>query len=122
MAHLFLSHSSADDGFVRELRDALADWGQPGCNEARQRTGGDQHWGESEPALSPGQWTTLHVALPSHAGAGEARLLSPDAARPVPAFLQVDLEVLQPEQLSDNARLRQHEVWPQDLSGGAWFD
>ncbi len=76
----------------------------------------------SEPALSPGQWTTLHVALPSHAGAGEARLLSPDAARPVPAFLQVDLEVLQPEQLSDNARLRQHEVWPQDLSGGAWFD
>ncbi len=28
MAHLFLSHSSADDGFVRELREALADLGQ----------------------------------------------------------------------------------------------
>ncbi len=76
----------------------------------------------SEPALSPGQWTTVHVALPSHAGAGEARLLSPDVARPVPAFVQVDLEVLQPEQLSGSAALRAHEVWPQDLSGGAWFD
>jgi hypothetical protein len=28
MAHLFLSHSSADDGFVQELRQALADLGQ----------------------------------------------------------------------------------------------
>jgi hypothetical protein len=28
MAQLFLSHSSADDGFVRELREALADLGQ----------------------------------------------------------------------------------------------
>jgi hypothetical protein len=28
MAGLFLSHSSAGDGFVRELRQALADLGQ----------------------------------------------------------------------------------------------
>jgi len=28
MAGLFLSHSSADDGFVRELRQALTDLGQ----------------------------------------------------------------------------------------------
>jgi hypothetical protein len=28
MAQLFLSHSSADDGFVRELRQALADLGE----------------------------------------------------------------------------------------------
>ena len=28
MAQLFLSHSSADDGFVRELREALEDLGQ----------------------------------------------------------------------------------------------
>jgi hypothetical protein len=30
MVQLFLSHSSADDGFVRELREALADLGQKG--------------------------------------------------------------------------------------------
>jgi hypothetical protein len=28
MVQLFLSHSSADDGFVRELREALEDLGQ----------------------------------------------------------------------------------------------
>jgi hypothetical protein len=28
MAGIFLSHSNADDGFVRELRQALADLGQ----------------------------------------------------------------------------------------------
>jgi tetratricopeptide (TPR) repeat protein len=41
MAHLFLSHSSADDGFVRELRDALADLGQPVWIDSRQLRGGD---------------------------------------------------------------------------------
>jgi len=41
MAHLFLSHSSADDGFVRELREALADLGQPVWIDSRQLRGGD---------------------------------------------------------------------------------
>ena len=41
MAHLFLSHSSADDSFVRELRDALADLGQPVWIDSRQLRGGD---------------------------------------------------------------------------------
>ena len=41
MAHLFLSHSSADDGFVRELRDALADLGQEVWIDSRQLRGGD---------------------------------------------------------------------------------
>jgi tetratricopeptide (TPR) repeat protein len=41
MAHLFLSHSSADDGFVRELRQALADLGQEVWIDSRQLRGGD---------------------------------------------------------------------------------
>jgi hypothetical protein len=36
MLQLFLSHSSADDGFVRELRQALADLGQPVWIDSRQ--------------------------------------------------------------------------------------
>jgi tetratricopeptide (TPR) repeat protein len=41
MAHLFLSHSSADDGFVRELRAALDDLGQEVWIDSRQLRGGD---------------------------------------------------------------------------------
>jgi tetratricopeptide (TPR) repeat protein len=41
MAHLFLSHSSADDGFVRELREAMADLGQEVWIDSRQLRGGD---------------------------------------------------------------------------------
>ena len=41
MAHLFLSHSSADDCFVRELRAALADLGQEVWIDSRQLRGGD---------------------------------------------------------------------------------
>jgi tetratricopeptide (TPR) repeat protein len=65
MAHLFLSHSSADDGFVRELRDALADLGQPVWIDSRQLKGGDPLWGEIQAAIE--------------ASAGLAVLVSPDA-------------------------------------------
>lgn len=41
MVQLFLSHSSADDGFVRELREALADLGQEVWIDSRQLRGGD---------------------------------------------------------------------------------
>lgn len=41
MAGLFLSHSSADDGFMRELRAALADLGQEAWIDSRQLRGGD---------------------------------------------------------------------------------
>jgi tetratricopeptide (TPR) repeat protein len=41
MDPLFLSHSSADDGFVRELRAALADLGQEVWIDSRQLRGGD---------------------------------------------------------------------------------
>jgi tetratricopeptide (TPR) repeat protein len=65
MAHLFLSHSSADDGFVRELRDALADLDQPVWIDSRQLKGGDPLWGEIKAAIG--------------ASAGLAVLVSPDA-------------------------------------------
>jgi hypothetical protein len=50
MAHLFLSHSSADDGFVRELREALADLGQEVWIDSRQLKGGDPLWSEIQAA------------------------------------------------------------------------
>lgn len=65
MAHLFLSHSNADDGFVRELRDALADLGQPVWIDSRQLKGGDPLWGEIQAAIE--------------VSAGLAVLVSPDA-------------------------------------------
>jgi hypothetical protein len=51
MAQLFLSHSSADDGFVRELRDALADLGQPVWIDSRQLKGGDPLWSAIQAAI-----------------------------------------------------------------------
>jgi tetratricopeptide (TPR) repeat protein len=51
MAHLFLSHSSADDGFVRELRAALTDLGQPVWIDSRQLKGGDPLESEIQAAI-----------------------------------------------------------------------
>ena len=51
MGHLFLSHSSADDGFVRELRQALADLGQEVWIDSRQLKGGDPLWSEITSAI-----------------------------------------------------------------------
>ena len=44
MAMLFISHSSQDDGFVRDLRAALADQGQDGWIDSRELRGGDPLW------------------------------------------------------------------------------
>jgi len=63
MGHLFLSHSSADDGCVRELRAALSDLGQPVWIDSRQLKGGDPLWSEIQAAIE--------------AGAGLAVLVSP---------------------------------------------
>lgn len=41
---LFISHSTADDAFVRELREALADQGQDGWIDSRELRGGDLLW------------------------------------------------------------------------------
>lgn len=65
LAHLFLSHSSADDGFVRELRQALADLGQEVWIDSRQLKGGDPLWSAVQKAIE--------------AASGLAVLVSPDA-------------------------------------------
>lgn len=44
MNKLFISHSSEDDGFVRELRLALADHGQDGWIDSRELRGGHPLW------------------------------------------------------------------------------
>jgi tetratricopeptide (TPR) repeat protein len=65
MAQLFLSHSSADDGFVRELRAALADLGQEVWIDSRQLRGGDPLESEIQAAIE--------------AAAGLAVLVSPES-------------------------------------------
>jgi tetratricopeptide (TPR) repeat protein len=65
MAGLFLSHISADDGFVRELREALADLGQEVWIDSRQLKGGDPLWSEITAAIE--------------AAAGLAVLVSPES-------------------------------------------
>jgi tetratricopeptide (TPR) repeat protein len=51
MAKLFLSHSSKDDGFVRGLRQALADLGQDVWIDSRELRGGDPLWPEIKSAI-----------------------------------------------------------------------
>src|SRR6476659_141508 len=51
MPKLFISHSSQDDAFVRELRAALADHGQDGWIDSRELRGGDPLWTEIEKAI-----------------------------------------------------------------------
>jgi tetratricopeptide (TPR) repeat protein len=65
MDPLFLSHSSADDGFVRELRAALADLGQEVWIDSRQLRGGDPLESEIQAAIE--------------AAAGLAVLVSPES-------------------------------------------
>ena len=51
MTKLFITHSSQDDGFVRELRAALADHGQAGWIDSRELRGGDPLWLEIQRAI-----------------------------------------------------------------------
>jgi tetratricopeptide (TPR) repeat protein len=51
MTKLFISHSSQDDAFVRELRAALADHGQAGWTDSRELRGGDPLWNEIRKAI-----------------------------------------------------------------------
>jgi len=48
---VFLSHSTKDDDFVRELRAALADHGQDGWIDSRELRGGDPLWSEIQQAI-----------------------------------------------------------------------
>jgi tetratricopeptide (TPR) repeat protein len=47
----FISHSSQDDAFVRDLRAALADHGQDGWIDSRELRGGDPLWLEIQVAI-----------------------------------------------------------------------
>ena len=51
MSKLFISHSSQDDAFVRDLRAALADHGQDGWIDSRELRGGDPLWTEIQQAI-----------------------------------------------------------------------
>src|ERR1051325_2385116 len=51
MNKLFISHSSQDDAFVRELREALADQGQEGWIDSRELHGGDPLQSEIQKAI-----------------------------------------------------------------------
>ena len=51
MIKLFISHSSHDDDFVRDLRAALSDHGQSGWIDSRELRGGDPLWPEIERAI-----------------------------------------------------------------------
>ena len=51
MTKLFISHSSQDDSFVRELRAALADHGHDVWIDSRELRGGDPLWTEIEKAI-----------------------------------------------------------------------
>src|SRR6185295_2985849 len=51
MTKLFISHSSKDDAFVRDLREALADSGQDAWIDSRELRGGDPLWSEIQKAI-----------------------------------------------------------------------
>jgi tetratricopeptide (TPR) repeat protein len=51
MNKLFISHSSQDDGFVHELREALANHGHDGWIDSRELRGGDSLWTEIQKAI-----------------------------------------------------------------------
>ena len=51
MSKLFISHSSQDDAFVRDLRAALADHGHDAWIAPRELQGGDLLWSELQRAI-----------------------------------------------------------------------
>lgn len=51
MNKLFISHSSQEDDFVRDLRASLADHGQEGWIDSRELRGGDPLWQEIHRAI-----------------------------------------------------------------------
>jgi hypothetical protein len=65
MSKIFISHSSKDDGFVRDLRTSLADHGRDGWVDSRELRGGDPLWSEIRKAIED--------------ASGYAVVVSPDA-------------------------------------------
>ncbi|HED53145.1 MAG TPA: hypothetical protein ENJ00_02965, partial [Phycisphaerales bacterium] len=48
-------------------------------------------------------------------------LIVPGGQTPGAAFMQIDVELIQPE-LYRNPELGEHQIWKEDFSGGAWVD
>ena len=65
MKKLFISHSSKDDDFVRELRTALNDHGQDGWIDSRELRGGDPLWSEIQKALDDASAYAIVVSTDS---------------------------------------------------------
>jgi len=51
MTKLFISHSTQDKAFVRDLRVALGDHGEDGWIDSRELRGGDPLWTEIQKAI-----------------------------------------------------------------------
>lgn len=66
----------------------------------------ESEWASS-PVLSEGRWSGIAVEAP--------------VENPAAAYLQIDLELIQPEQY-EAARLGKHQIVRQDVSGTVWFD
>jgi tetratricopeptide (TPR) repeat protein len=62
MSKLFISHSSQDDDFVRDLRAALADHGEDGWVDSRELRGGDPLWTEIQSAIEEASAYALVVS------------------------------------------------------------
>jgi len=62
MSTLFISHSSQDDAFVRELRQALEPYGQDGWIDSRELRGGDLLWPEIQKAIEDASAYTVVVS------------------------------------------------------------
>src|SRR6185503_14999594 len=65
MSNIFISHSSRDDDYVRDLRAALADHGLQVWIDSRELGGGDPLWSEIQKAIED--------------ASGYAVVISPDA-------------------------------------------
>ena len=66
MTKLFISHSSHDDTFVRNLRAALADHGQEGWIDSRELRGGDPLWSTIQTAISDASAFAVVVSTDAH--------------------------------------------------------
>ena len=65
MPKLFISHSSQDDAFVRELRQMLADHGLHGWIDSRELRGGDPLWPTIREAIDDAEAYAVIVSTES---------------------------------------------------------
>ncbi len=65
MSKLFISHSSKDDVFVRELRQMLADLGHEGWIDSRELRGGDALWSEIQESIQEASGFAVVVSADS---------------------------------------------------------